>query len=432
MNSYSEMWEAVCNIAQSELGLTENAVKAWLKPMSIVAFDGQAVVLSCENEFMCSMTEKLYKPTIQRALEIIIGIEVEIEFRVKEEPLTQDNKISQPDSSEKFDNFIVGKSNDLAYAAAQKVAKDPGGTYNPFFIYGKSGLGKTHLLKAIENEILKNNPSANIIYTTSENFTNDLIYHLQNKNQYEFREKYRKVDVLLIDDIQFIAGKEKTEEEFFHTFEALYQYNKQIVLASDRPPNEMQILNDRLKTRFVMGLMVDVQTPDLETRMAIIKNKAEQYNFEISNEIVEFVATELKNNVRQLEGAIKRIKNTCELRNTKPTLEIAKDAIKEFTSYSVPVSVIVQKIIENVGNTYGVSKDNILSEKRDKNIKDARQVAMYIIREITGMSYQEIGNYFGGKIHTTVRHSVNQVALNMEKDFTFKKTIEDLIKDIKE
>ena len=235
-----------------------------------------------------------------------------------------------------------------------------------------------------------------------------------------------------LDDIQFIAQKEQTEEEFFHTFNALTEYGKQIVLTSDRPPNEIQILQERLKTRFEWGLMADIQPPDFETRMAIIKNKAEQYDFSIPDEIVEFFAQEVKNNVRQLESAVKKIKSLCLLSNAKPTLDIAKEAIKELTTYNQPISVINSKITETVGNTYGISVENIMSDKRDKNIKDARQISMYIIREITGMSLEDIGKYFGGKTHSTVKHSIDKVRNMMDEDFQYKKTVEDIIKNVKD
>ena len=394
--------------------------------------------MSINNKFLFPIIEKKYSELINNAFNEVIGFNVEIEFTLEQltdekvEQKANDSGASLRTLGDNFDNFVVGKSNNYAYAAAKKVAEDPGKSYNPLYIYGKSGLGKTHLLKAIENEMKTRNPDATIIYITSENFTNDLVYHLRNKTMYEFREKYRNCDALLMDDIQFIAQKEQTEEEFFHTFNALTEYGKQIVLTSDRPPNEIQILQERLKTRFEWGLMADIQPPDFETRMAIIKNKAEQYDFSIPDEIVEFFAQEVKNNVRQLESAVKKIKSLCLLSNAKPTLDIAKEAIKELTTYNQPISVINSKITETVGNTYGISVENIMSDKRDKNIKDARQISMYIIREITGMSLEDIGKYFGGKTHSTVKHSIDKVRNMMDEDFQYKKTVEDIIKNVKD
>lgn len=242
-----------------------------------------------------------------------------------------------------FENFVVGKSNNYAYAAAKKVAENPGKTYNPLFIYGKSGLGKTHLLKAIENYMKRQNPDASIIYVTSENFTNDIIEHIRNSNTYELREKYRKADALLVDDIQFIAGKNSIEEEFFHTFNSLTEDGKQIVLSSDNPPNEIPKLTERLKSRFEWGLTADVQPPDFEMRMAIIKNKADAIAFPIPNNVVEFIAEQVNHNVRQLEGAVKKLQAICLLLGTTPTIEITKDAIKELMNTTQPVSVVREK-----------------------------------------------------------------------------------------
>ena len=438
MDSLNDMWSAVCECAKEKYNVNSEAFKLWFTPITLKSFDGQKAVLSINNNFLFPIIEKKYSELINNAFNEVIGFNVEIEFTL--EQLT-DEKVEQKASDsgaslrtlgDNFDNFVVGKSNNYAYAAAKKVAEDPGKSYNPLYIYGKSGLGKTHLLKAIENEMKSRNPEAKIIYITSENFTNDLVYHLRNKTMYEFREKYRNCDALLMDDIQFIAQKEQTEEEFFHTFNELTEYGKQIVMTSDRSPNEIQILQERLKTRFEWGLMVDIQPPDFETRMAIIKNKAEQYDFSIPDEIVEFFAQEVKNNVRQLESAVKKIKSLCLLSNVKPTLDIAKEAIKELTTYNQPISVINSKITETVGNTYGISVENIMSDKRDKNIKDARQISMYIIREITGMSLEDIGKYFGGKTHSTVKHSIDKVRTMMDDDFQFKKTVEDIIKNVKD
>ena len=438
MDSLNDMWSAVCECAKEKYNVNSEAFKLWFTPRTLKSFDGQKAVLSINNNFLFPIIENKYSELINNAFNEVIGFNVEIEFTLEQltdekvEQKANDSGASLRTLGDNFDNFVVGKSNNYAYAAAKKVAEEPGKSYNPLYIYGKSGLGKTHLLKAIENEMKSRNPEAKIIYITSENFTNDLVYHLRNKTMYEFREKYRNCDALLMDDIQFIAQKEQTEEEFFHTFNELTEYGKQIVMTSDRSPNEIQILQERLKTRFEWGLMVDIQPPDFETRMAIIKNKAEQYDFSIPDEIVEFFAQEVKNNVRQLESAVKKIKSLCLLSNVKPTLDIAKEAIKELTTYNQPISVINSKITETVGNTYGISVENIMSDKRDKNIKDARQISMYIIREITGMSLEDIGKYFGGKTHSTVKHSIDKVRTMMDDDFQFKKTVEDIIKNVKD
>lgn len=440
MESLQDMWEEVCNYASEHLGISDTVRKLWFTPITLKSFDGQSALLTVSNSFLYPTIVKQFKEPINKAFNNVVGFDVDIEIELDDkkedsevEVKNNTGAVSNRTIVDSFENFVVGKSNSYAYAAAKKVAEDPGESYNPLYIYGKSGLGKTHLLKAIENELRRKNPDANIIYITSENFTNDLVYHIRTKSTHEFHEKYRNAYALLVDDIQFIAQKEQTEEEFFHTFNALTEYGRQIVLTSDRPPNEIPILQERLKQRFEWGLMVDIQPPDFETRMAIIKNKADHCNLNISNEIVEFIASSLKNNVRQIESSIKKMKSLCDIRNkNEPSMEEAKEAIKELTSYSMPVSDVINKIIENVSNTYGISVENILSDKRDKNIKNARHISIYIIREITGLSLLNIGEYFGGKTHTTIKHSYDYVKDKMEKDFSFKKTVEDIIKNIQE
>ena len=327
---------------------------------------------------------------------------------------------------------MVGPSNKFAYAAAKNAASNPGRFYNPIFIYGRSGLGKTHLLNAICIEIEKNNPNANIIYTTSENFTNELVYYLQTQNTQAFRNKYRTCDILLIDDIQFIAGKIQTEEEFFHTFNTLYENGKQVVLTSDKPPKEIQSLEERLQSRFENGLLADIQPPDYETRMAIIKSKAQFFNLSLPNDVVDYIAEKIKNNVRQLEGAVKKIYALCQMQGTEPTIEIAAEAIKDILNNSRPIEATIETIIEQTGNTFGITPENIRSERRDASIVNARQIAMYIMREITDMTYFDIGKVFGGRTHSTVKHAINETEKKINSNASFKSTILDLIKNIQE
>ena len=277
------------------------------------------------------------------------------------------------------------------------------------------------------------NPDASIIYVTSENFTNDIIEHVRfSNNPAEMREKYRRADALLVDDIQFIAGKNSIEEEFFHTFNALTENGKQIVLSSDNPPNEIPKLTERLKNRFEWGVMADMPPRACELRMAIIKNKADALSFSIPDAVVEFIAEQVSHNVRQLEGAVKKLQAICVLLDTTPTIEITKDAIKELMNTTQPVSVVREKILEQVSAVMGVSVNNITSDKRDKNIKDARQMAMYIIREMTGMSLEEIGKCFNCKTHSTVKHSIDSVADKMDKDKEYKGLVENIIKNVQE
>lgn len=443
MDSLSELWDTVCTYIKTDGGISNAVFSLWLAPLQLTAFDGEQVTLTIDNEFKYGIVTKKFTELLEQAFLNALAFPVRVEIllveKEKEEeipvsavPNTAAAELVINNRANSFENFVVGKSNNYAYAAAKKVAENPGKTYNPLFIYGKSGLGKTHLLKAIENYMKSRNPEASIIYVTSENFTNEIIEHVRSSNTFELREKYRRADALLVDDIQFIAGKNSIEEEFFHTFNSLTEDGKQIVISSDNPPNEIPKLTERLKNRFEWGLMADIQPPDFEMRMAIIKNKAEAIAFAIPDNVVEFIAEQVSHNVRQLEGAVKKLQAICVLLGTTPTVEITKDAIKELMNTTQPVSVIREKILEQVAATMGVSINNITSDKRDKNIKDARQMAMYIIREMTGMSLEEIGKSFNGKTHSTVKHSIDSVADRMDKDKEYKALVENIIKNVQE
>lgn len=444
MESLSELWDAACTYIKTDGGITSAVFSLWLAPLQPAAFDGEKVTLTIDNEFKYGIVTKKFTELLEQAFFNALAFPVRVEILLVEKEKEEETPVSATASTSadelvinnranSFENFVVGKSNNYAYAAAKKVAENPGKTYNPLFIYGKSGLGKTHLLKAIENYMKSRNPDASIIYVTSENFTNDIIEHVRfSNNPAEMREKYRRADALLVDDIQFIAGKNSIEEEFFHTFNALTENGKQIVLSSDNPPNEIPKLTERLKNRFEWGLMADIQPPDFEMRMAIIKNKADALSFSIPDAVVEFIAEQVSHNVRQLEGAVKKLQAICILLDTTPTIEITKDAIKELMNTTQPVSVVREKILEQVSAVMGVSVNNITSDKRDKNIKDARQMAMYIIREMTGMSLEEIGKCFNGKTHSTVKHSIDSVADKMDKDKEYKGLVENIIKNVQE
>ena len=330
-----------------------------------------------------------------------------------------------------FDTYIVGASNKFAYAASQAVAANPAGSYNPLFIYGQSGLGKTHLLFAICNEVKKNRSNANIIYIKGDDFTNELINAIGNKTTNDFHIKYRKADILLVDDIQFIAGKQQTQEEFFHTFDTLFQAGKQIVLASDRPPKEIQTLEDRLRTRFDWGLLADIQPPDLETRIAIVKRKAELLDISIPDDICMYIANRLKTNIRQLEGTVKKMKAYEQLESEAPSLISAQKAIRDVLNDNQPAAVTVDKVITEVSRAYGVSVEDIKSNKRTAQISLARQVAIYAIRDITQLSQASIGEAFGGRDHSTIVSAIQQVEKNMAKDSYFKAAVNDIIKNIR-
>ena len=331
-----------------------------------------------------------------------------------------------------FDTFIVGPSNKFAHAACMAVASRPATLYNPLFIYGNSGLGKTHLLYAITNQIKEENEDVNIIYIKGDDFTNELIDAIRKGTTADFRQKYRKADVLLVDDIQFIAGKESTQEEFFHTFNTLYESKKQIVLTSDRPPKDIATLEDRLKTRFEWGLTADIQPPDFETRIAIIKRKAELLDLEVSDQVCEYIANKLKSNIRQLEGAVKKLKAYNLLEEKAPNISTAQAAIRDIINNDQPAPVTIEKIIEEVGRTFGVSPADIRSSKRNAAISNARQIAMYVVREITQLPMASVGAEFGGRDHSTVVYATQQVEKNMTRDPRTKATVEDIIKNIRD
>lgn len=440
MNSLEELWAAVCTYVRTTGGITDSVFHLWLEPLFIDSFDGENAILGIENEFKFGIIEKKFNALLEDAFFSALGFPVHVEIRLIQREAPAEEKpaaapadnlvINNPHNS--FENFVVGKSNNYAYAAAKKVAENPGTAYNPLFIYGKSGLGKTHLLKAIENYMRRKNPEAAILYVTSEYFTNDIIEHIRAGSTFEMRDKYRHADALLIDDIQFIAGKNSIEEEFFHTFNTLTEDGKQVVISSDNPPNEIPKLTERLKNRFEWGLMADIQPPDFEMRVAIIKSKADALHFEIPNNVAEFIAEQVSHNVRQLEGAVKKLQAICSLLKSPPTMDITRDAIKELMNTAQPVSVVRSRILDSVSAATGVSVENIVSDKRDKAIKDARQIAMYILREQTGLSLEEIGKSFGGKTHSTVKHSIGNVAERMEKEKDFRTLVENLIKNLQE
>ena len=330
-----------------------------------------------------------------------------------------------------FDTFIVGGSNEFAYAACTAVAKEPGKNYNPLFIYGPSGLGKTHLMHAIANQVHENHPDYKIIYVTSEEFGNDLISSINDNNTALFHDKYRNADVLLIDDIQFFSNKERMQEEFFHTFNKLHAEGKQIVITSDKPPKELKTLEDRIRSRFEWGLITDISTPDFETRIAIIRRKAELLDLYIPDDVAEFIANRLKTNIRQLEGAVKKLKALKHLAGSPPSISMAQSVIKDILSDDQPAPITVEKIIVEVADVYGVSPEDIRSSKRSSQISTARKVAIYVVREITQMPLQAIGTEFGGRDHSTIVYSISNIETAMKHDDHLKQLVEDIIKNIR-
>ncbi|NLJ41005.1 MAG: chromosomal replication initiator protein DnaA, partial [Clostridiales bacterium] len=329
-----------------------------------------------------------------------------------------------------FDSFVIGNSNRFAHAACLAVSEAPANAYNPLFIYGGVGLGKTHLMHAIGHFILSQTPNTKVLYVSSEKFTNELITSIQTNKNVEFRNRYRNVDVLLVDDIQFIAGKESTQEEFFHTFNTLHESNKQIIISSDRPPKEIPTLEDRLRSRFEWGLIADIQPPDLETRIAILKKKAEQEQIEVDDDILLFIAQRIQSNIRELEGALIRILAYSTLNNNRLDISIADEALKDIISNNGPRTITPALIMEVVAAFYNLKTDDFRSKKRNRAISYPRQIAMYLCRELTDLSLPKIGEEFGGRDHSTVIHAYDKIANSSSKDPELSKALGQIRKEL--
>ena len=439
MDSFNDVLSAAKAYCKERL--VDATYNLYIDGLEAVSFEGSGkVVLAVRNDFICTIVRDRYTPLLKEALAAVLGFDVEVELVVPaaapEKPAPEPEKpapVSAPSGKYDFtfENFIKGPSNQFAYAAAQAVASNPSGAYNPLFIYGQSGLGKTHLLNAIQVEIKKNHPDFNIVYVDCEKFTNEIITAIREGNTESFRQKYRAADVLLVDDIQFIAGKEATQEEFFHTFNTLHNAGKQIVLACDRPAKEIKSLEERLRTRFEWGLTADIQPPDFETRVAIIRRKAELFNLDMPDDVAEFIANHLKNNIRQLEGAVKKLNAYYMLEGIQPVIGVAQNAIKDILNETQPVPVTIEKIIGEVGRTYNVTPAEIRGMRRTANISSARQTAIYVVREITGMSMEDIGKEFGGRDHSTIVYSLKSMENNLNNDRHLKETVEDIIKNVR-
>ncbi|MBQ8134829.1 MAG: chromosomal replication initiator protein DnaA [Clostridia bacterium] len=435
MDSFNEAWDVICDYCRQHI--TEVAYKTWISKIEPVKLDfaeGKAILM-VPGDFHRQTLIRGYMQLLNDAFASVFGAGIEIVFTVPNEDMPRENthteNIVDADYEFTFDTFIVGSSNKFAHAASLAVATNPGRAYNPLFIYGNSGLGKTHLLHAIRNEIQKNDPKKKIIYVKGEDFTNELVEALMTKSNIEFRQKYRQSDVLLVDDIQFIGGKESTQEEFFHTFNTLYEAKCQIVLTSDRPPKEIKTLEDRLRSRFESGLIADIQPPDFETRIAIIRRKAELLEIDLPNDVTEYIATRLKSNIRQLEGVVKKLKAKNQLYGDKITINVAQKTISEILNNDQPPPLTVEMIIDEVARHFGLTSDDIRSSKRNSNISNARQIAVYAVREITGMSMNDIGEEFGGRDHSTIVYALKQIEKNMDKDPKLKATVDDIIKNIR-
>ncbi len=440
----SSIWRSV--LWEMEKVLSKPSFETWLKTTRPLAFQNNTIIVEVPNEFTRDWLQNHYQKTIASILQKVSDLDCEIHFVTP-----QNVNFFQPDGSKPtksqaphassptfdhvkrnhkdlsricnwlnpkytFESFVIGGSNRLAHAASLAVAEAPSRAYNPLFIYGGVGLGKTHLMHAIGHYVISHSTSNNIEYLSSEKFTNHFINSIRDNKTLEFRNKYRNIDILLIDDIQFLAGKEQTQEEFFHTFNALHENNKQIVISSDRPPKEIPTLEDRLRSRFEWGLITDIQTPDLETRVAILRKKSSHEGISVPDEVIMYIAQKIETNIRELEGALIRIIAYASLEDKPITLRLAEESLKDFLSSKKKNNLSAHTIINTTASYFNLHPDDLKSKKRTQNVTIPRQIAMYLCRELTEQSLPKIGEEFGGKDHTTVMHSHKKILSDMVKD----------------
>lgn len=438
-----DSWAKVKEVISQDIGVA--ACEAWINRLEAKEKSPEVLVLGAPDEFSKDWVNKHYRALIEEALKKFTLKPVLLEFSIrrlnhtpistpppKAAPLEKNISSAVLNPRYTFDNFVVGPSNRFAHAASIAVSESPAKTYNPFFIYGGVGLGKTHLMQATCHEIIKKSgQNLKICYITSEKFTNELIDAIQHRQTARFRQKYRTIDVLVIDDIHFIAGKEATQEEFFHTFNALYDAHKQIIISSDRTPRDISNLEERLVSRFGWGLITDVQPPDFETRVAILKKKIEHESAVIPNDVIFFIAQTIKTNIRELEGALIRVLAYSLLENKPITMELTKDVLKDLLKEDNK-TITIDLIQKQVSVFYSLSLQELKSNKRDKHIVLARQIAMHLCRELTDFSFPEIGGFFGGKDHTTVLHSCKKIKECVTQDFKIRLDLEKIIQTIKQ
>ena len=451
MQSFKDVWEKALLVLKNDLNST--SYESWIKLLIPMKIENDVAYFCVSTLFQKSIIDKKYKTEIENAVSGVMGFSVTAQIMTEDEVPPRFREIAQRKNEEistvlpqleeeegrafnaksslTFENFVIGKENEFAHAAALAIANNPANAYNPFFLYGHSGLGKTHLINAIANKIQENNPNAVIMYVKGDEFTSELIDAIATNTQRIFKNKYRKADVLLVDDVQFISGKKAIQEEFFHTFDALYENNRQIILTSDRPPKELMTLEERLQSRFAMGLIADIQPPEYETRVAIIKRKAALYNLTIPEDVVELIATKIKTNVRELEGTIKKLKAFNSLWGQTPTIALAKDAMEAVIKENTTAAITPDIIIDQVSRYYNISAEDIKSGKKTTDIVAARKMAMYIIRKITNLSLPEIGKEMGGKNHTTVLYSINKQEEAIKQNPKIAKAAAELIENIK-
>ncbi len=453
MDELGSKFDEIKEIVRIEYEVSDLAYNTWILPLKFGEIKNNTVYLIVPKELAQTITmikKKYYIPfkvSINEALGKSFEDQYEIEFTTENTLATipvSDTYINKEEKFEKsnlninytFDTFVVGSNNRLAQASAIAVSENPGEIYNPLFIYGGVGLGKTHLMHAIGHYIIDQNPDVNVLYVTSEQFTNEVIEAIRKGNNSpdiikKFREKYRNIDVLLIDDIQFIIGKDSTQEEFFHTFNHLYEQKKQIVITSDKPPKDMDVLEDRFRSRFAWGLIADIQFPDFETRMAILQKKVEAFNYNIGDDVLSYIANNVKSNIRELEGSIKKVVALANLEKRDIDLDITKEALKDIVSPDSPSVITPENIINVVCDHYSVSIEDIKSSKRNKELVHPRQMIMYLCRSMTNATYKEIASYLGGRDHSTIMYGERSITDLIEKDEHTRRTIETIINKIK-
>ena len=450
MNIVIEKWDEILKTVKTEYDLSEVAFNTWLKPLKVYEVEGNVVTILVPSEqtVLINVITKKYKLPLQVTISEITGMDdCEIRFILPENipekkipsynngNLPQDQRYEDAHLNPKytFDTFIVGGNNKFAQAAALAVAESPGDTYNPLFIYGGAGLGKTHLMHSIAHYIIEHNDDSKVLYVTSEEFTNELIDAIRNGNNStmsKFRDKYRNIDVLLVDDIQFIIGKESTQEEFFHTFNSLHSAKKQIIISSDKPPKDMEILEERIRSRFEWGLIADITLPDYETRMAILHKKEEMEGYNISDEVIQYIATNIKSNIRELEGAFNKVMASSKLDNKEVNMELARQALMDIISPDEKKIVTPEYIISVVCDYFNVTPSDLAGNKRNAKIVVPRQIAMYLCREIIDTSLKAIRKQLGNRDHTTVMHGIEKIETELQTDNNLRNTIEILKKKI--
>lgn len=459
MNSYdlAEIWVR-CKDKLKE-SFNEKLFNVWIKPIMPLEVTDTYYKVAVKNDFFKTMLEENYAQVIEGVLAGIMSKNIKLIIetmdngssgseaaeempavpakREQQQLFNENTSVQQPDESNLnpkyvFETFVIGNSNRFAHAAAQAVANDPAHAYNPLFLYGGVGLGKTHLMHAIGNRIKQNNPSMKVLYTSSEKFTNEIINSIQNKTTEAFRQKYRNIDCLIIDDIQFLKGKEQTQVEFFHTFNALKDADKQIIISSDRPPREIETLEDRLRSRFDQGLTADIQTPDLETRMAILRTKAASDNIVLPTEVITLLATNIATNIREIEGAYNKIVAYTSLMHMPITVETAQKVLSDMGNDIKTRTITYEGIIKVVADHYNVKQDELFNKKRTQNIAFPRQVAMYLCRELADLSYPRIGELFGGRDHTTVIHAYEKISNFKNSNLAFQNELQEIIEILRQ